>query len=447
MNSSWLMSRRTALKGLGAALSLPLLETMGWADQPASAGQRSQVRLSFIYVPHGVDNANFWPKSYQTDLVASRDALPSILEPISVLINDVMVLGGLCHFNAEGDNRAHHARETATWLTGYSSEPDIVRNAVSADQLFAQHVGTSTKLPSLELGLQAARSAGNCDQGFSCAYHAHVSWRSPTQPNPRELNPRAVFDRLFASTALSGANAYGEASLNRSILDLVTGSAKSLSGRISTDDRRKLEEYLDSVRSVEARIQSVERKSQERGARTQTIDIATPAGIPERFDEHARLMLDLTALAFQTDSTRVSTLMFSQAFGRSYPEIGVPENHHEMSHHQNDAKKLAKVRMINIHHLEQLAYFIRRLKGIKDGDGTLFDHSLVLYGSGMGDGDRHDHRNLPTILAGHGGGLRTGRYIEDCAGNFCDLLIGLLNRAGCPVERFGDGTKALPDLA
>jgi hypothetical protein len=447
MTRPWILSRRTALKGFGAALSLPLLDTMGWAEQPASAGPRSPVRLSFIYVPHGVDNANFWPKPYQTDLVLARDALPEILEPLTTVIHEVNVLGGLSHFNAEGDNRAHHARETATWLTGYSAAPDIVRNAISADQLFAQQVGTATKLPSLELGLQAARSAGNCDQGFSCAYHAHISWRSPTQPNPRELNPRAVFDRLFSSTALSGSNAYGEASLNRSILDLVTGSATTLAKRVGTDDRRKLDEYLDSVRSVEARIQSIERKSQERGAKAQAVDIVAPTGIPERFDDHARLMLDLIALAYQTDSTRVSTLMFSQAFGRSYPEIGVPENHHEMSHHQNDAKKLEKIRRINIHHLEQLAYFIRRLKGIKDGDGTLFDHALVLYGSGMGDGDRHDHKNLPTIVAGHGGGVRTGRYIEDCAGNFSDLLIALLNRAGCPVERFGDGTKALPDLA
>ncbi len=448
MQRSWMISRRTALKGLGAALALPLLDTMGWAEQPLGAPAKSPVRLGFIYVPHGVDNANFWPKSYQQDLATARDDLPAILEPLSTMIEEVLVLGGLCHFNAEGDNRAHHARETASWLTGCASQPDVVRNALSADQLFAQRAGLSTKLPSLELGLQAARSAGNCDQGFSCAYHAHISWRSPTQPNPRELNPRAVFDRLFSSTALSGANAYGEASLNRSILDLVTGSASSLARRIGADDRRKLDEYLDSVRAVEARIQSIERRAQERGGRAQSIDMDAPAaGIPERFDQHARLMLDLVALAFQTDSTRVSTLMFSQAFGRSYPEIGVPENHHEMSHHQNDAKKLAKIRQINIHHLEQLAYFITRLKGIRDGDGTLFDHALVLYGSGMGDGDRHDHKNLPTILAGHGGGLRTGRYVPDCGGNFCDLLIAMLGRAGCPVERFGDGTRALPDLA
>jgi hypothetical protein len=321
-----------------------------------------------------------------------------------------------------------------------------VRNAVSADQLFAQRVGTTTKLPSLELGLQAARSAGNCDQGFSCAYHAHISWRSPTQPNPRELNPRAVFDRLFASTTLSGANAYGEASLNRSILDLVGGSAASLSRRVGSDDRRKLDEYLDSVRSVEARIQGIERKAQERGARVDGLDLAAPAGIPERFDEHARLMLDLIALAFQTDSTRVATLMFSQAFGRSYPEIGVPENHHEMSHHQKDPKKLEKVRQINIHHVEQLLHFIKRMKGIREGRGTLFDNALVLYGSGMGDGDRHDHKNLPTIVAGRGGGVRTGRYVPYSRGNLCDLLIGMLGRAGCPVDTFGDGTRALPDL-
>ncbi len=442
MTNPWLISRRTALKGLGAALALPLLETMGWAEAPAAA-RAIPTRLGFIYVPHGVDNERFWPADSETVLDAS---LPPILGPLAPWREDIVVIKGLHHRNAEGDNRGHHARETATWLTGFGSRPETVYNAVSIDQVYARRVGGGTKLPSLELGLQTGRAAGNCDQGFSCAYHAHISWRSPTQPNPRELNPRAVFDRLFASTSLTGANAYGEASLNGSILDLVRDSSKALNARISKDDQRKLDEYTDSVRSVESRIQGIEQKSTQRGG-ADGLDMGVPAGVPARFDDYCQLMMDLLVLAWRTDSTRVATLMFSQAFGRSYPEIGVPENHHEMSHHQWNADKLAKVCRINTYHVTQLAYFLERLASTRDGTGSLLDHSLVLYGSGMGDGDRHDHQNLPTILAGHAGGLKGGRYIPKAEGNFSDLLLAMMSRAGTPLEAFGDGKRALPGIA
>ncbi len=442
MTQPWLISRRTALKGLGAALSLPLFDSMGWAEAPAAA-KSIPTRLGFLYVPHGVDNDRFWPKDDETVLDAS---LPAILAPLAPWRQDVVVIKGLHHQNAEGDNRAHHARETATWLTGYASQSDTVHNAVSIDQVYARRVGAGTKLPSLELGLQTGRAAGNCDQGFSCAYHSHISWRSPTQPNPRELNPRAVFDRLFASTSLTGANAYGEASLNGSILDLVRESTKAISRRISTDDQRKLDEYTDSVRSVESRIQGIEQKSGQRGG-TDGLDMSVPAGVPARFDDYCQVMMDLMVLAWRTDSTRVSTLMFSQAFGRSYPEIGVPENHHEMSHHQWNADKLSKVCQINTYHVAQFAYFIQRLASTPDGTGSLLDHSLILYGSGMGDGDRHDHKNLPTILAGHAGGLTGGRFIPQAEGNFSDLLLAIMSRAGSPLESFGDGKRPLPSIA
>lgn len=438
----WLISRRTALKGLGAALSLPLLETMGWAEAPA-ATRSTPTRLGFLYVPHGVDNDRFWPRADQTTLDAT---LPSVLAPLAPWREDIVVIKGLHHHNAEGDNRGHHARETATWLTGFSSRPETVFNAISIDQVYARRVGGGTKLPSLELGLQTGRAAGNCDQGFSCAYHAHISWRSPTQPNPRELNPRAVFDRLFASTTLTGTNAYGEASLNGSILDLVRTQAQDLSKHVSTDDRRKLDEYLDSVRSVESRIQGIENQDRSRVA-ADGLDLDVPKGVPARFDDYCQLMMDLLVLAWRTDSTRVATLMFSQAFGRSYPEIGVPENHHEMSHHQWNADKLAKLCRINTYHVTQLAYLIERLASTRDGAGSLLDHSLIVYGSGMGDGDRHDHQNLPTIVAGHAGGLTGGRFIPKAEGNFCDLLLAIMQRAGCPLESFGDGKRPLPGIA
>ena len=471
MSRSWLISRRTALKGLGATLALPLLETMGWAETPAAGGYKPPVRMAFIYVPHGVNNDHFWPADGKA---GQNTTLPSILEPLRPVINDVLILGGLNHHQMDGDGDAHHARETATWLTGYASKRDTIENAISADQIAAQKIGIYTVLPSLEMGLQEGRSAGNCDKGYSCAYHANISWRSPTQPMPKELNPRAVFDRMFQSrkgkTTKKGAGPSVDAkqfeskggtesegpSLDQSMLDLVLENAKGLRAKVSGNDQRKMDEYLDGVRELEKRIQAIERQAEEQAKSKDAkkdfksspiIDVKTPGSIPSKFDEHAKLMLDLITLAFQSDTTRIATLMFSQAFGRSYPECGVPENHHECSHHGKDPVKLERIRKINTFHVEQLSYMLQKMKSLSEGKGTLLDNSMILYGSGMGDGDRHDHSNLPTLLAGRGGGtIASGRYVKNCKGNFCDLLMGMLARAGCPTDKFGDGTKMLSDL-
>lgn len=470
-SKNWLISRRTALKGLGVALGLPLLETMGWAETPKAGGAyKPPVRFCAIYVPHGVHNDHWWPEEGKAGANAS---LPSILEPLRPVIGDTLILGGLHHAMMDGDGDAHHARETAVWLTGFPSKRETIENNISIDQVMAQKIGAYTVLPSLELGLQESRTAGNCDKGYSCAYHGHISWRSPTQPCPKERAPRAVFERMFQSrkgkptkkgsgpavdAAAFGANAAGQEgpSLDQSMLDLVLQHAKSLRGKVSGNDQRKLDEYLDGTRELEKRIQAIERQAVEQAAAKESkkgfkqsplIEVNTPGSIPEKFSEHARLMLDLITLGFQSDTTRIATLMFSQAFGRSYPECGVPENHHECSHHGKDPQKLERIRKINTFHVEQLSYFLQRLKSLNEGKGSLLDNCLVLYGSGMGDGDRHDHKNLPTLLCGKGGGTVTqGRYVKQVKGNFSDLLMGISARMGCPVEKFGDGTKLLPDL-
>jgi hypothetical protein len=479
MNKPWLISRRAALRGLGAALALPLLETMGWAESPRGAG-RPPVRMAFIYVPHGVDNANFWPSEARLSMSGQ---LPKILEPLRAVSGDCLVLGGLNHLRAYGDGNAPHPRETGTWLTGFPSRRDTLENAISADQIAAQKIGAYTPLPSLELGTHQAYRAGDCQMGYSCAYNTNISWRSATQPMPKEISPRAVFQRLFSSRASSpvhrargpagdparfaaspagGAegDAAGAPSLDQSMLDLVLADAQRLRGRVSGGDQRKLDEYLDGVRELEKRIQSIERQqaaARAAGPATQRsakdsplLEVKIPDAVPARFDEHARLLLDLVALAFQSDTTRIATMMFGQYIlaTSGYPEIGVPEAHHELSHHGNDPAKLAKLCAINTYHVAQLAALLTRLKGLKEGGGSVLDNCMVLYGSGMGDGDKHNHHNLPTILAGGGGGqVRGGRYVKQCAGTFCDLLMAMLARAGCPVESLGDGTKLLPDLA
>jgi hypothetical protein len=474
---SWLISRRTCLRGLGVALALPLLETMGWAETPRAAG-RPPVRMAFINIPHGVDNASFWPAEGR---LAANAPLPRTLEPLRPVIGDCLVLGGLNHMRAYGDPNAPHPRETATWLTGFPAKRDVLENAISADQIAAQRIGAYTALPSLELGLHEGNRAGDCQMGFTCAYNTNISWRSATQPMPKEISPRAVFQRLFSSRkssparrgqgpavdagqfaaapAAGGADAPAAPSLDQSMLDLVLEDSRKLRDRVSGGDRRKLDEYLDGVRELEQRLVSIERQQAQaaqggpgrRGAKdSPLIELKIPDAVPARFDEHARLMFDLITLAFQSDTTRIATMMFGQFIGTSggFPEIGVSEGHHELSHHGNDPRKLDLVARIDTHHVAQLSYLLQRLKGLKEGAGTLLDHCMILYGSGMGDGDKHNHHNLPTILAGGGGGtIRSGRHVRQCAGNFCDLLMAMLARAGSPVEALGDGTKLLPDLS
>ncbi len=479
MRRTWLISRRTALQGLGVAIGLPLLESMGWADPPrGGAAQRPPIRLGFINVPNGVNQAEWWPKD-EASFVQSGP-LPRTIEPLRPLLGDVLMLGGIDSLMAIDPKvgNASHAREVSAWLTGFRCKEKAVECAISADQLAAQRLGAYTALPSIELALSPLRAAGDCMEGFSCAYF-HISWRSPSQPMPVEIDPRAVYNRLFAARTAHPARRGGLApaaapaaggengppaaevrSLDQSMVDLVLEHARTLRARVSGKDQRKLDEFLDSTRALETRISAIERQAAERaraGAggearhpyRTSPlIEVKPPGAIPERLDEHARIMFDLVALAFQTDTTRIFSLVIDNAFvSRSYPELGV-EQHHVLSHHDNDPAKLAALAKINRYHVEQLAYFLTRLKGLSEGRETLLDSCAILFGSGLSEGFTHNPRALPTIIAGKAGGtIRSGRFVKAAKGNQCDLLMGLLARAGCPLDAFGDGTRMLADLA
>jgi hypothetical protein len=459
------------LKGVGATLALPLLETMGWADPPKGGASKPPVRMAFIFAPFGMDNANFWPKD---EKIGQNTALPRIIEPLRTVLSDCLILGGVSH-KLEVDPDSPHARETTGWLTGYTCKKNAVENAISADQIAAQRIGSYTALPSLELNMREGRTGGNCDKGYSCAYLSHISWRSPTQPVPREANPRAALDRLFSSRRSTQKTARGPVvdankfattgvesdasgpSLDQSMVSLVLGHAKDLRAKISVHDQRKMDEYLDSVNELEKRVAAIERQQQEAaqaqsskaGKKYKSSPLITvePAGAV-RFDEKAKVMFDIITLAFQSDTTRVASLMYGHHFANgSHPEIGIPENHHSLSHHGGDQAKLEKICQINVFHMQQFAYLVQRMKNLQEGSGSLLDNCMLLYGCNIGDGDAHNYTKLPTILAGKGGGtITSGRYVPQVKGNMCELLMAMLARVGAPVDALGDGKKMLPDL-
>jgi hypothetical protein len=471
MRKNWLISRRTMLKGAGVAMALPLLETMGWAEEPKKGGFRSPVRLGFFMIPNGVNQDEWKAKP-------GAVGLPRILQPLSPVASEVLVINNLLHDKARGngDGAGDHARESGTFLTGVqcrkTSGADI-QAGVSIDQKVAEKIGIYTSLPSLELGMEQGGSAGNCDSGYSCAYSSNISWRTPTAPMAKEINPKAVFDRMFTArktvrpkkqagplvdpSAFASAKGDAEApSLERSVLDLVLEDAKGMRGAVGASDQRKLDEYLDSVRALEKRIEHAERESAEAakqkdekkpGTYSPLITVAPPTGVPPKYADHAKILMDLIVLAFQTDTTRVVSFMFGNGgSNRSYPELGVMGAHHEISHHGKDPVKLEGIAKINVHHMEQFAYLLKTMKAINDGKGTLLDNSLMMYGSAIGDGDRHNHDDLPVLLAGLGGGtLKSGRTIN-AKGNMCDLFLAMAARAGAPLDSFGD-SKGMLDLA
>lgn len=455
MTKHWMISRRTALKGIGVAMGLPLLEQMGWAETPRKgAGDRPPVRMAFMHYALGVDKKNYWPSGQK------GAPLPAILKPLEKHMGDVLILGGLAQRAAVGgpDGAGDHAREAGTYLTGTrlrKTNGADIQNGISVDQLAAQKVGAYTNLPSIELSLEGGRGGGDCDSGYSCAYSTNISWRTPTTPMAKETNPKAAYMRLVADRSASASEAAKAAAEleNKSLLDLVYADAKQLQKNLGGNDTRKMDEYLDSMRSLEKRIQNISGRDQDDQAASGTgkkkgEGFTVPQGIPKTFKEHANLMYDIMAMAFQADTTRIATLMLSNGgSGRQYNEIGITENHHTISHHGNNAGKLAMMSKINILHMESFVYFLEKLKSIKEGKGTLLDYCMLQYGSCIEDADRHNHDNLPIILAGRGGGsINTGRYVASCRGNLCDLYIGMLARMGVEVPSFGDGTKMLPDL-
>ena len=378
-------------------------------------------------------------------------ALPNILEPISEFRGDVMLLSGLTHNNgrALGDGPGDHARAAASFLTGVhpkKTDGADIRNGISVDQVAAELVGGRTRFASIELGVEHGRLAGNCDSGYSCAYSNSISWRSETTPMPPEVNPRLVFERLFGRPGDSN-DPVARAKRKRyekSILDFVQQDTRKLQSELGTTDRRKLDEYLTGVREIEKRIEA-----SEASAAQTTPSMDRPSGVPVDFAEHAKLMFDLQVVAFQTDQTRIATFMLArEGSNRTYREIGVPGGHHGLTHHRNDEEKIRKISKINRYHMELFSYFLKRLDSIQEGDGTLLDHSMVLYGSGLADGNKHTHHDLPVLVAGRAaGGLHPGRHLRyDTETPMANLYLTLLDRMGVHPESIGDSNGRLEHL-
>ncbi|MFH1499956.1 MAG: DUF1552 domain-containing protein [Verrucomicrobiota bacterium] len=441
------LNRRQFLTGLGALVSLPVFEsllptsglraaTLGGVADPLAP----PLRTAFVYVPNGVNNAHWWPTGS-----GSSFQLGSSLTALEPHKGDLQIIAGLGHekANGNGDGPGDHARASASFLTGAQARKTAgsdIRVGRSIDQMIAAGVGSGYRLPSLELSCDPPRQSGNCDSGYSCAYQFNLSWRSENQPLPAERNPRLVFERMFGGgnlrdTAESRAIRTRQ---RRSILDFVMDDASRLQRDLGRDDRGKLDGYLTSVREIEKRVESF-------AAFGERPDAPLPAGVPGDYEEHMRLMCDLMVLSFQTRSTPVATLMFaSEASGRTFPGLGITEGHHSLSHHERRADKLEQIRRIDEFYIRQFAYLVDRMKSVPEGEGTLLDNSLLVYGSGIRDGDRHDHVDLPVILAGRAGGaVQTGRYLRAADQPMTNLFLSMLDLNGVKADRIGDSTGRL----
>jgi hypothetical protein len=441
------ISRRTVLRGLGTALALPALEAMGPAAAWARGGSsRPPVRLAVLFVPNGVNVPSWTPKTVGSDF-----ELPFTLAPLEEVRRDVLVLSGLAHSKARanGDGPGDHARSAGTFLTGVQvkkTDGKEIRAGISLDQLVAEKSGRDWKLPTLEIGCDRGAMAGNCDSGYSCAYSSTISWRTPTSPLPKEVNPRLIFQRLFGDptqVALERDRAK-HLMYRRSVLDLVLEEAKTLQGELGNVDRRKVEEYLDSIRVIEKQIQAAEKDTERR-----LPELEIPDGVPTDFTQYMRLMMDLLVVAFQTQTTRVATFMLAnEGSNRTFPWIEVRDGHHNLSHHAGNAEKLEKIRKIDRFYIEQLAYLLGRLRSVKEGERSLLDNMLVLYGCAIGDGNAHNHNELPILLAGRAGDTiqpgRHVRYPKDTP--LTNLYLSLLDRMEIREESFGDSTGRLNGL-
>ncbi len=423
-------------------VALPLLDSMlplralasGAPTGPVTSGGLPR-RMAFVYVPNGVNMEDWVPVTEGANF-----DLPKILEPLARHRNDFSVISGLGHANSRGGGG--HARASSTYLTGVQARKTAgadIRNGISVDQVAAQQIGRETRLPSLELTCDSGKRSGSCDSGCSCAYQYNISWRSETMPMNPESDPRLAFERLFGSThGASSREARARRALyNKSVLDAVLDDAKTLQRNLGVTDTRKLDEYLTAVREIEQRIE-----------RNEKFPAHVPKGVEapgmfENYPDHVRLMFDIMTLAFQTDSTRISTfIMAHEGSNRPHPFIGIPEGHHDLSHHRNDEGRKAKLAQINRFHVSQFGTLLDRLKSVPEGEGTLLDNCMIVYGSGISDGNSHNKFNLPTLLAGRGGGTITpGRHIN--AGNdvpMSNFHMSLLGRLGVQTEKIGDST-------
>jgi hypothetical protein len=430
--------RRTFLRGVGVTLSLPFLDSMIPAQTPlARTAASPPSRLACIYVPHGAVMDLWTPAAEGTGF-----ELPDILKPLEKVKDRITVISNLAHAQASGqgsDAGADHARSAAVFLSGVRPERGTqVRAGMSADQLAAQHIGQDTPVPSLELCIEDVGS--NCGAGYGCAYTNTISWRTPTAPLPMENNPQAVFEKLFGDGS-SSADRASNRSEDRSILDAVRGEVATLKRGIPAGDRSRLDEYLDNIREIERRIQKAEEKTN-----SDLTEPSAPVGIPESFEEHLKLMFDLQAIAFQANITRIATLMYARDLSpATYPQSGIRDGFHTASHHSNIRSNMERFAQINKYHVQILAYLLEKLKSVKDGDGTLLDHSVVLYGSSMSNGNQHDHDPLPVLVAGGASGrLRGGRHIKSAPHTpMSNLLLSILDKLDIHEEKFGDSTVPL----
>jgi hypothetical protein len=437
------LPRRTFLRGMGVALALPMLDAM----TPAlAAPARSIVRLGFVYVPNGIIMDKWKPLSAGADF-----QLMPTMQPLEPFRQHLTVFSGLAQVQgrALGDGAGDHARAGATWLTGVHPKKSeiVLRAGISADQVAAQTLSQYTQFGSLELGIESNQLAGNCDSGYSCAYTNTISWRSMTTPLPVENNPRAIFERMFGDGESTDAAArLASMQSQRSILDYVSGSLKRLNTRVSAGDRARLNEYADAIRDIERRIE----RAEEQNAKMKLPVMERPSAVPDEFEDHVKLVMDLQVLAWQSDLTRVITLMIArEGSNRPYRNIGISDGHHNITHHQNDPEKIAKVTKINEIHVKLFAYLLERLKATAEGNSNLLENSLLLYGSSISDGNLHTHHDLPIVLAGGGAGQVKGNRHVMCPKEtpLNNLLLSMLEKAGVPATSLGDSTGKLDILA
>ncbi len=432
------------IQGVGATLALPILDAMLPNTAWAAPEQLAQTRMGFVFFPNGAIMKDWTP----TD-IGEKFELPKTLKPLQSHQSELLVLSGLAQTKARanGDGAGDHARTSAAFLTGAqpkkTSGADI-HAGISVDQVAASKVGHLTKLPSLEIGIEAGRQAGRCDSGYSCAYVSNISWKSPTTPMAKDVNPKLVFERMFGSgedrKTTQERNFY-----RKSILDFVASDTQNLKKKLGASDKRKLDEYFASVREIEQRI---ERSQTE--AELARPDVEIPEGTPKDWAEHVRMMYDLMVLAFQTDTTRVCTFMLANAgSNRSFKEIGVNSGHHQISHHRNEEDLVAHLQKIDEYSVKQFAYFLERMKSVKEGDGTLLDHSMLLYGSAISDSNRHTHHDLPILFAGKGSGtIKTGRHVQyEKETPMNNLFLSMLDRMNAGVDQFGDSTGRVEQLS
>lgn len=440
------LSRRTILKGLGTAVALPTLEAMIPTSAAAQSVKSAQkpVRMAFMFVPNGM-NMDHWRPIGE----GSSFQLSSTLEPLSKVKNKLTVFTGLAQRNAFalGDGPGDHARSTAVWLTGVHPKKTAgadIRNGPSVDQVAAQRIGNRTKFASLELGCERGAQAGDCDSGYSCAYSSNIAWRSETTPVAKEVNPRLVFERLFGNGEVGEQeeSRFRRERYRKSILDMVLDDAMALRKELGRRDAQKLDEYLEGVREIERRLDRIEKEN----PAAMLSGGQRPKGVPADYGEHIRIMGDMMVLAFQTDLTRISTFMLANdGSNRPFRQIGITDGHHDISHHANTADKLEKKRQIDRWQIEQVAYVLERMDSIKEPEGTLLDNSMILFGAGISDGNRHNHDDLPILMAGNAGGaFPTGRHIKFSREvPMTNLFLTMLDRVGVNVDNLGDSSGKL----